>query len=112
MRGGGDVDFPPLNTAQFLANCAGRVGWFSPGNSGPVKISALELQAWASGTQTDLGPNDFQDILDASSAFVAAFSDYDEKHAPPPWSPELTEEQELEIAAQQERAMDRAMGIS
>ncbi|WP_420013920.1 hypothetical protein [Tateyamaria sp.] len=79
---------------------------------GLVKISALELQAWAEGTRTDLGPNDFQDILDASSAFVAAFRDFDERPAPPPWVPEITEQQELDLAAAQERAMDRAMGIT
>lgn len=79
---------------------------------GPVAITAQELQAWAAGSMADLGPRDFQDVLTVSRVFVGAVSDFNGKPFPPPWSPELSPEEQAEANAAEERAWDRAMGIS
>lgn len=78
---------------------------------GPASLSASVLMDWCRGTRTDLGPIDFQDMLDASSAYVRAVNDYDHKDVPAPWAPEMTEDEQAAADAAIEAAMDRAMGI-
>jgi hypothetical protein len=80
--------------------------------SGPEPLSAVELRQWADGSETVLGGIDFQDILDASRVFVSGYHEFSEKYASPPWSPEMTPEEEAQAAAALERAWDMAMGVS
>lgn len=81
------------------------------GAAGMVPLSPQTLTAWAQGTCTDLGPMDFQDILDASRVYVSAYHEFDGKPCFAPWEPDMTEDQIAEIVKAQERAMDRAMGL-
>lgn len=82
------------------------------GAAGMVPLSPQTLTAWAQGTCTDLGPIDFQDILDGSRAYISAYHEFDGKPCFAPWEPGLTPEQEAEVIARQRAAMDRAMGVS
>jgi|GEM_PF-5410077 hypothetical protein len=107
-----DPKLPPLTTAAYLAQCLIGVGIKMPAPSGGVApLSALELRSWAEATSADLGPIDFQNILDASREYVAAYHEYNSKAVQPPWEPEITAEEKAARDAAEERFFDMMMGV-
>lgn len=102
---------PPVPTASLLVHYMHQVGFYGRGMAGIEPLSPMMLRAWQDGTATELGPIDFQDMLDASRVYVGAFRDYDGKPVPAPWEPDMTPEQEAEALERQRAAMDRAMGV-
>lgn len=110
-RDGLPIKTPPVTRAGFLIQCLSEVGMCAPGLSGPVAITATELTAWRDGTATPLGPIDFQDLLSASRAYVAAVGEYGGKVCDPPWVPELTDEEKAAEAKAQEALLDKKMGL-
>lgn len=103
---------PPAPRAALVVSHISACGLSSEGFSGRVPISAQELSAWAVGTDTQLGPIDFQDMLDASRAYVTALSEFDTVMVNAPWAPEMTEAEESDHAAAQERMFDIMMGVT
>jgi len=107
----GDGRYPDLEAGWTVLDALQRLGWSLTGGMGPVPLTAQEITAWATGTMADLGPRDFQDVLDVSRAFVGSVGEYQGRMVDPPWSPVLTpEEQEIADAAEED-AMDRMMGL-
>lgn len=102
---------PPVTSAALLVSYLHQVGFFSRGMAGMEPLTPLTLRAWQEGTCTDLGPIDFQDMLDASRVYVNAYHEFDGKACFAPWEPDMTPEQEAEAVARQRAAMDRAMGF-
>ena len=80
--------------------------------SGPVPITASELSDWAQGTATDLGPADFQQLLEASRMYVSAVAEFMHNDVPAPWVPEMTAEEQAAAARREERMFDRMMGVA
>lgn len=110
VAAGEDIVLPPVPKAAFLAHCAEECGLSRSNGMGPVPISAQELAAWADKTAIDLGPVDFQNILDAGKTYVAAWSEYNAKSVDPPWQPDMTPEEEAEARKAEERYFDMLMG--
>lgn len=108
---GDAVQMPVLSTSLFIADCLVALNFCARGAMGPIPIPPSELTTWASGTATELGPIDYQDILDASVAYVGSLNEFDGKAVAAPWSPDLTQEEEKRVAEEEEAAWDRAMGI-
>ena len=110
--GGGSVDLPPAPNAAPLVSHLSACGLSREGFAGRVPINSQELAAWAAGTDTQLGPIDFQDMLDASRAYVTALVEFDTVMINAPWAPETTVEQDADHAAAEERAFDIMMGVT
>lgn len=108
----GSIDMPPAPCAAFLVSHLLACGLSRDGFAGRIPLSAQELSAWAAGTCTELGPADFQDMLDTSRAYVAAFHDFDTRMVDPPWSPEMTGEEEARHMVAQEKLFDMIMGVA
>jgi hypothetical protein len=106
-----EISLPPTPKAALLVHYLQDAGLRDSGAAGMVPLSPQTLTAWAQGTCTDLGPIDYQDILDASRVYVSAYHEYNGKPFPPPWEPDMTPEQVADAIKAQQRAMDRAMGL-
>lgn len=78
---------------------------------GRTPISPTELAAWKKGTMAELGPIDFQDVLDLSSIFLSALAEFGDKYCDPPWSPELTPDEQAQYELAQEEKWDKIMGV-
>lgn len=111
IAAGAPIEFPPAQHAGFLIQCANECGISRPGGDGAVPLTALELSSWAQSTMTELGAIDFQDLLDTSRAYIATRHEFDGQFVPPPWQPELSEEQERKAAEAEERYFDKLMGV-
>ncbi len=105
------VQMPAVSSALFVADCLKALNFCARGAMGPIPIPPSELTTWANGTATELGPIDYQDILDASAVYVGSLNEFDGKAVPAPWSPDLTAEEEEKVANEEEAAWDRAMGL-
>jgi len=111
MSEGQRVQFPRPRLARFLIDCLDDAGLAGQGMNGPVPLTASELRSWAKGCEVDLGCFDFQDILDGSRAYVRAYNEFDAVAVNSPWQPDMSEEEEKQLLAAQERAWDIAMGV-
>lgn len=69
-------------------------------------LSASELQSWAQGSGTVLGPYDFQDLLECSRVYLNSYYEYDGKEMHAPWPKRKST---ADIDKQQEDLWDRAM---
>ena len=87
LEDGGSVDLPPAPHAALLVSHLTACGLSRDGMAGRVPVSAQELAAWAAGTGAEIGPIDFQDMLDTSRAYVAAFQEFDTAMIGSPWAP-------------------------
>lgn len=111
IASGHSTPMPPITVAALLVSHARDCGLWRHGGYGPIPISAQELAAWAAGTGAELGPDDFQSILDASRTYVSAYCEYDTVSANPPWSPEETEAEAAARTKAEERFFDMLMGV-
>lgn len=109
---GGAVDLPPAPHTALLVSHLTECGLSREGMAGRSPLTAQELAAWAAGTDTQLGPIDFQGILDASRAYVAAVQEFDTVMIGSPWAPEMSDEEEADHLAAQERLFDMMMGVT
>ena len=97
--------------AAGLVTVLEDVGWADRGGMALAPISPERLLAWSKGVFDRLGAIDFQDVLNASRAYVAAISEFDGHAVEAPWVPELDDEDQ-EAANKAEEAMwDKMMGV-
>lgn len=108
---GDELDFPPSGHAAFLIYCASQCGLSRSGGYSAAPITAAELSCWADATMTDLGPIDFQDLLDASRIYVVSRDKFDGHPVPAPWERPMTEEEARAAAEAEERFFDTLMGV-
>ncbi|RYG13187.1 MAG: hypothetical protein EON92_06250 [Burkholderiales bacterium] len=83
---GTGVHYPPLPPeGEHLIDLARAMGWFMPGNMGPVGFSAQELLAWSTGTRTPLSAWEFSTLLDMSRGYATELHGASDGARPPPW---------------------------
>lgn len=75
---------PPVDLPGLL-DVLMRAGPAMPGGMGEVPLTALELQAWATGAGVTLTPWEFETILDASKAYCQQRAISADPACPAPW---------------------------
>lgn len=105
-----EVVLPPLGHAAYLVASLEGAGRVEQGGMGIAPLSPTTLRNWSECAGMPMGPIDFQDVLDASRAYVAAYNRFNGKHLPAPWAPEIEDYESAE--AEIEKMMDRAMGLT
>lgn len=87
MELGGDPALPDLTEVQYIADAWQSCGRFSPGMSGPIRISASELNAWQHGAGRTLTPWEFCAVLEMSGEFCAGYYEGEAPESAPPYAP-------------------------
>lgn len=76
---------PEVGEVAYLVTYWIDAGLVSPGFTGPVAISALELDAWSTRTCVSLDPWEFTTLRQMSRAYIGEMREAVDEDRPPPY---------------------------
>lgn len=76
---------PEIGEAAYLTGYWFDLGMVGQGGTGPVQLSAQEIQSWSAGSGIELNPWEFLVIRKMSIAYVKQLNESERPDCPPPF---------------------------
>ena len=93
-----EITYPPC-TLWYMVDYLFSVGPVLSSTSGDSPITHQEILAWRKNMQIDLCPWEVQTLKDMSRQYLLKMIKSDHQDSPPPWIPEIDQEQGERVVA-------------